>query len=124
MHNSKWYKGDSIPGLIIALFGFTVVIYTLIEPTFTWKAQTSDGVPGGGFFPILLGLLLGTLGTILFIKGLHENGQVSYFKIDAEVKENLSKIIKAVVSIIVFLSYGRPQSACSHRSFLVSLCSA
>jgi uncharacterized membrane protein len=102
MHNNKWYRGDTIPGLVIALFGYTVVVYTIIEPTFTWKAQTSDGVPGGGFFPILLGGLLGVLGTVLFIKGLLEKGSVSYFKIDLEAKRNLGRIIKTILSIMVF----------------------
>lgn len=102
MRNDKWYRGDTIPGLVIALFGYITVLYTIIEPTFTWKAQTSDGVPGGGFFPILLGGLLGFLGTILFIKGLLEKGAVSYFKTDPEAKANIEKIWKTILSIVVF----------------------
>jgi len=102
MRNEKWYHGDTIPGLITALFGYAVTIYTIIEPTFTWKAQTSDGVPGGGFFPVLLGLLLGVLGTVLFVKGLINKGSVTYFQLDAEVKSNLIKIGKTTVFIVIF----------------------
>jgi hypothetical protein len=102
MQKDKWYKGDTIPGLIIAIFGFAVALYTIIEPTFTWQTQTSDGVPGGGFFPIILSVLLGIMGTVLFIKGLLQHGKVTYFKIDQEVKENLKKLIKTIISIVIF----------------------
>ena len=50
------HKGDTIPGIITALFGFSVAIYTLMEDTMRVNAQSSDGVPGAGFFPVLLGL--------------------------------------------------------------------
>lgn len=45
------HKGDTIPGIITALFGFSVAIYTLMEDTMRVNAQSSDGVPGAGFFP-------------------------------------------------------------------------
>ena len=49
------HKGDTIPGLITAVFGYSVAIYVLLEDTMRWNAQSSDGVPGAGFFPVLLG---------------------------------------------------------------------
>ena len=62
------HKGDTIPGLITAVFGYSVAIYVLLEDTMRWNAQSSDGVPGAGFFPVLLGFAVGILGTILFIR--------------------------------------------------------
>ena len=43
---------------ITAVFGYSVAIYVLLEDTMRWNAQSSDGVPGAGFFPVLLGLSL------------------------------------------------------------------
>lgn len=39
------HKGDTIPGLITAIFGYSVAIYTLLEDTMRVNAQSSDGVP-------------------------------------------------------------------------------
>ena len=55
------HKGDTIPGLITAIFGYSVAIYTLLEDTMRVNAQSSDGVPGAGFFPVLLGFAVGIL---------------------------------------------------------------
>ena len=74
------HKGDTIPGLITAVFGYSVAIYVLLEDTMRWNAQSSDGVPGAGFFPVLLGFAVGILGTILFIRGLLQKGSVQYFQ--------------------------------------------
>ena len=54
------HKGDTIPGLITAVFGYSVAIYVLLEDTMRWNAQSSDGVPGAGFFPVLLGFAVGS----------------------------------------------------------------
>ena len=70
------HKGDTIPGLITAVLGYSVAIYVLLEDTMRWNAQSSDGVPGAGFFPVLLGFAVGILGTILFIRGLLQKGSV------------------------------------------------
>ena len=56
------HKGDTIPGLLTAIFGFAVALYTLSEDTMKFRAQSSDGVPGAGFFPVLLGFVVGILG--------------------------------------------------------------
>lgn len=96
------HKGDTIPGIITALFGFSVAIYTLVEDTMRVNAQSSDGVPGAGFFPVLLGFVVGLLGVVLTIKGLRQNGTVQYFKLDAEIKKNLKTLALAVAGIVVF----------------------
>lgn len=74
------HKGDTIPGLITAVFGYSVAIYVLLEDTMRWNAQSSDGVPGAGFFPVLLGFAVGILGTILFIRGCCKRAAYSIFR--------------------------------------------
>ena len=83
------HKGDTIPGLLTAVFGFAVAFYTLSEDTMKFRAQSSDGVPGAGFFPVLLGFVVGILGVALMVRGLTQRGSVQYFKLDEELKRNL-----------------------------------
>lgn len=96
------HRGDTIPGLLIALFGFAVLIYTLMDETMLIQAQSSDGVPGAGFFPALLGGVVGILGIALMVRGLMQKGTVQYFKLDPEVKGNLRTLILAAIGIVVF----------------------
>ncbi|MEM5780371.1 MAG: tripartite tricarboxylate transporter TctB family protein [Lawsonibacter sp.] len=96
------HKGDTIPGLITAIFGYSVAIYTLVENTMRFNAQSSDGVPGAGFFPVLLGFLVGILGTVLTVRGIREKGTVRYFQVDAEVKHNLKVLGLAALSMVLF----------------------
>lgn len=96
------HKGDTIPGLITAIFGYSVAIYTILENTMRFNAQSSDGVPGAGFFPILLGFLVGILGTALTVRGILQKGTVRYFQVDAEVKHNLKVLGLAALSIVIF----------------------
>lgn len=96
------HKGDTIPGLIAAIFGFSVAIYTLMEDTMRVNAQSSDGVPGAGFFPVLLGMVVGVLGVALMIRGLRQRGTVQYFKLDPEMKQNLKTLALAVAGLVVF----------------------
>ena len=96
------HKGDTIPGLITAIFGYSVAIYTLLEDTMRVNAQSSDGVPGAGFFPVLLGFAVGILGTILFVRGILQKGSVQYFQVDPEIKFNLNRLSLTAVSIVIF----------------------
>lgn len=98
----KVLRGDTIPGLIVFLFGLCVAIYTLVEDTMRVNAQSSDGVPGAGFFPVLLGFLLAGLGAVLTIRGLLQKGSVQHFKLDEEMKQNLIKLLLTAGSIAVF----------------------
>lgn len=98
----KAYKGDTIPGLIILLFGLSVAVYTLVEDSMRVNAQTSDGVPGAGFFPVLLGFVLAVLGGALFVRGLMQKGSVQYFQVDPEIRRNLRRLVLAVAGIVVF----------------------
>ena len=96
------HKGDTIPGLITAIFGYSVAIYTLLEDTMRVNAQSSDGVPGAGFFPVLLGFAVGILGTILVVRGILQKGSVQYFQVDPEIKFNLKRLGLTAVSIVIF----------------------
>lgn len=96
------HKGDTIPGLITAIFGFSVVTYTLLEDTMKVNAQSSDGVPGAGFFPVLLGLVVGVLGLALMFRGLKQKGSVQYMKLDPELKQNLKTLLLTVAGLVVF----------------------
>lgn len=96
------HKGDTIPGLITALFGFSVVSYTLLEDTMKVKAQSSDGVPGAGFFPVLLGLVVGVLGLCLMFRGLKQKGSVQYMKLDPELRQNVKILLLAVAGLVIF----------------------
>ena len=96
------HKGDTMPGIITALFGFSVAIYTLMEDTMRVNAQSSDGVPGAGFFPVLLGFVVGILGVALTIRGVMQGGTVQHFKLDPEIKNNLKTLGLAVAGIVIF----------------------
>ena len=96
------HKGDTIPGLLTALFGFAVALYTLSEDTMKFRAQSSDGVPGAGFFPVLLGFVVGILGVALMVRGLSQKGSVQYFKLDEEMSKNLKTLVLVVIGIVVF----------------------
>ena len=96
------HKGDTIPGLLTAVFGFAVAFYTLSEDMMKFRAQSSDGVPGAGFFPVLLGFVVGILGVALMVRGLTQRGSVQYFKLDEELKRNLRTMCLVVAGMVVF----------------------
>lgn len=102
------HKGDTLPGIITTVFGFGVAAYTLIENTMRFRAQTSDGVPGAGFFPIILGFILGMLGVFLTIRGIRAKGKVQFFKIEnEEVRKNVKMLLLTIAGIIAFFALWR-----------------
>ena len=128
------HKGDTIPGLITAIFGYSVAIYTLLEDTMRVNAQSSDGVPGAGFFPVLLGFAVGILGTILFVRGILQKGSVQYFQVDPEIKFHPVADHKAVYCLCAHFvlcpeRHFRPKAEVQHhlyrglyRVYLPGLC--
>lgn len=101
----KKLKGDSVIGLFTALLGFGTVIYTLLEPKMTFAAQTSDGVPGAGFFPIILGAILGCLGVVLFFVGLKpgkDEDQSKNAEAEKELKLNRKQLLLSIAAIAAF----------------------
>ncbi len=99
------HKGDTIPGVITMLFGLLFVAATAANPKLTAISQTSDGVPGAGFFPYLLGFGVMILGALLVIRGLRQKGQVQYINLEEETKQNLKILALSVLGIVVFLAF-------------------
>ena len=96
-------KGDAISGIAITLLGFGVVIYTLAENTMRFNAQTSDGVPGAGFFPVLLGALLGILGIMLVIRSIRKKSEeVQSVAASEETKKNIKMLVLTITAVVVF----------------------
>lgn len=96
-------KGDTIPGIISVLFGAMFVLATTINPQLTFEGKTSDGVPGGGFFPYLLGGLIIIFGIALVVRGIKQNGTVQFVVLDEEGKKNVRTLIFSIIGLIVFL---------------------
>lgn len=99
------HKGDTIPGLLVCAFGLAFLIATLLTPNLTIQSTTSDGVPGAGFFPYLLGSAVTLLGAALFVRGLRQKGTVQYIKLDPEIQKNLKILLLTVVGLVVFLAF-------------------
>ena len=96
-------KGDAISGIAITLLGFGVTVYTLVENTMRFNAQTSDGVPGAGFFPVLLGSVLGILGIVLLIRSTCEKSEkVQSAAASEETKKNIKMLVLTITAIVVF----------------------
>jgi len=96
-------KGDTIPGIISVLFGAMFVLATTINPQLTFEGKTSDGVPGAGFFPYLLGGLIIIFGIALVVRGIKQNGTVQFVVLDEEGKKNVRTLIFSIIGLIVFL---------------------
>ena len=101
---SKFKKGDTIPGIISIVIGVLAIIYNLSKPNMAIFESSSNGFLGAGFMPFLMSLLLIVFGLVLTIKGLKENGQLDYFKLDEEKKKNLRRVGLFVVLCIAFLT--------------------
>ena len=99
------HKGDTIPGIITVLFGLLFVVATAVNPQLTAVSKTSDGVPGAGFFPYLLGFSTMVLGALSVLRGLRQKGQVQYINLDEETKQNLKTLALSVLGLVVFLVF-------------------
>ncbi|AWE43025.1 MULTISPECIES: tripartite tricarboxylate transporter TctB family protein [unclassified Actinobaculum] len=63
-------KDDLISGGLAFLVGGAFLVSAIRDSNLTFEAATSDGVPGAGFFPIVLGALLAALGLVLAVRAL------------------------------------------------------
>lgn len=98
-------KGDTISGVIVVAFGLLFVVTTLMSPVLTVAAATSDGVPGAGFFPFLLGCITIALGALLTVRGLRQNNKSVSFELNEEGKTNLKVLALVVLGLILFFVF-------------------
>ncbi len=99
------HKGDTVPGLTTVVFGLLFAIATLTGHNLNIGSTTSDGVPGAGFFPILLASVIVLLGVILLIKGIRQKGGVQYIRLNAETKKNMRILALTVAGLVVFFIF-------------------
>ncbi len=93
-------KGDTVSGIIFTAFG-GLFLFPSLE--LGLASQTSDGVPGAGFFPFWISVVVIAIGLTLFIMGIKSKVSVPYFSMNAEQKENLKPFFLTGASVIVFL---------------------
>lgn len=99
----KKLKADTIAGIICMAFGVFFLIMTKSNPQMSFIATTSDGVPGGGFFPYILSILIIIMGGALAVRGMKTEGKV-YVEMTEENRKNLKTLIFMVLGLIVFLA--------------------
>jgi hypothetical protein len=60
-------------------------------------SPTADGVPGSGFFPVVIGGMVALLGVVLIIQSLLFKGEkTSSFRMVAEQKKNIRSLVHTV----------------------------
>ena len=98
----KKFNADALAGIIVAAVGAFFFIMTLTNPQMSFVSTTSDGVPGGGFFPYILSAILFILGVALTGRSLM-NEPVKYVEMTEENKKNLKVMLLTIAGFVVFL---------------------
>lgn len=98
------HKGDTIPGLLFTLFGVFCLIVTYTSPMLRWGSNTSDGVPGAGFFPYIMGAVLVIFGIMLMVRGIRQKGAVTYMNLTPEIKGNIKLMALMMIGVAAFLA--------------------
>ena len=96
----RFAKKNIIPGFIFILVGLFFII-----PSFELGiiAKTADLMPGGGFFPLLLGSIVAVLGIVILILGI-KKGSIESPNRDNMQKENVRTILFTILSILLFFA--------------------
>ncbi len=94
-------KGDTIPGVLFVAFG---VLFLIPSANMGIVSETSDGVPGPGFFPAIISSIIIILGLILLIKGLKNNGKYRYFIISEDIRNNMKPFFMTLAGMVLFLA--------------------
>lgn len=98
------FKGDTIPGLVSAIFGGIVLALTLTGKNMQIAPSMMTGnAPGPGFFPVICASLLLIFGILLFIRGLRQKGTVNYFVMNDEIRGNIKVALAAFAGLVVML---------------------
>ena len=82
----KKIKADMVAGALFMVFGLFFLIQTASNPQMSFIATTSDGVPGGGFFPYILSILIIIMGGALVVRGARTEGK-KYVELTEENKK-------------------------------------
>lgn len=98
----KKFNADALAGIIVAAVGAFFFIMTLTNPQMSFVSTTSDGVPGGGFFPYILSAILFILGVALTGRSLM-NEPVKYVEMNEENRKNLKVMLLTIAGFVVFL---------------------
>lgn len=88
-------SADVIFGIITAIVG---VIWIALASQF--QAGTKDGVPGAGYFPILVAAALILLSIVIIIQGIKNKKE--YFNLKEWGKENIKMFLMTIGIIAVF----------------------
>ena len=99
----KKLSADAVAGLLCMAFGAFFFIMTAINPQLGFGSNTSDGVPGGGFFPYILSVLIVIMGGALVVLGV-KNSDVKYVDMTPEMRKNLKIMLLTVAGLVVFLA--------------------
>ena len=96
-------KGDTIPGIFSLIIGGFTLIYIHQNPKMVVLGGTDGAGVGPGFFPFICAVALIICGVLLTIRGIRQHGEVDYFMLTEEKKNNLK--IGALLSgfILIFL---------------------
>lgn len=97
------FKGDTMPGILVTLFGGAFFTATYLNPKLTAISMTSDGVPGAGFFPYILSCAIILLGLILTIRGIKQHGTVHFVLLDEEGKLNVKILLLSLLGLLAVM---------------------
>ena len=95
-------KENTISGALVSALGIIFMAAVLMNSRMTIVSVTSDGVPGAGFFPFVMSVILIALGIVLSIKGIL-NKEVQNNSRSSETRQNLKKLLLVVLGLIIFL---------------------
>ena len=103
-------KSNIISGGIFAALAAAFMIGAM---KYGIKSASSDGVPGPGFFPFVLGLIVFVLGIILIVQGVTGKGTAgSAFAMDEEQRANIKTFfltIGAIIAMFVIWHFPAPE---------------
>lgn len=91
-------KEDTIAGIVFILIGAGFLILSWPFP-----AGTQDGVPGPGYFPIILSVLLIVLSIIMIAVGIAK--KTSFNFLDGLFKANMGPFLLTNTAIIAYLVF-------------------
>lgn len=93
--NTRKINADSIFGITTFL-----VAVAFIARSLQFDGASKDGVPGAGYFPIVVSLMIILFSVLLIIDGIRK--QNKYFEIEEAKKQNLIQMLEVYGALVVF----------------------